>query len=297
MGWKSSNGQAQIRRSRKSIPDPRGIPATIQNRIDPNDVFLEAIINREGESFAQQAVISEMEGVNPSIEIERLYVWKERVEKVITESFRLTLIKLETIEQIFLGRVKEFDSHLIWSLILSLARSKAVNFAFPSFISFSLASKTSLCQFGDGIDSGSRHRSSHSFSITAILSKLDILSKGNEISTSFSFFFDKYSSVRLIDFSIFRNEEFTESSNNHFSALNDPFGGQNGSFKKRVVKLSVAKDIILPSVCSALQLNRLRPDEIRIPNYGRKLPQTGDPGANGYAFEKPCRYSPCPVSV
>jgi hypothetical protein len=48
-----------------------------------------------------------------------------------------------------------------------------------------------------------------------------------------------------------------------FSALNDPFGGQNGSFKKRVVKLSVAKDIILPGVCSTLQLNRLRPDEIR----------------------------------
>ena len=50
---------------------------------------------------------------------------------------------------------------------------------------------------------------------------------------------------------------------NRFSALNDPFGGQNGSFKKRVVKLSVAKDIILPGVCSTLQLNRLRPDEIR----------------------------------
>ena len=32
--------------------------------------------------------------------------------------------------------------------------------------------------------------------------------------------------------------------------LNDPFGGQNGSFKKRVVKLSVAKDIILPGVFS-----------------------------------------------
>ena len=48
-----------------------------------------------------------------------------------------------------------------------------------------------------------------------------------------------------------------------FSALNDPFGGQNGPFKKRVVKLSVAKDIILPDVCSTLQLNRLRPDEIR----------------------------------
>ena len=48
-----------------------------------------------------------------------------------------------------------------------------------------------------------------------------------------------------------------------FLTLNDPFGGQNGSFKKRVVKLSVAKDIILPGVCSTFQLNRFRPDEIR----------------------------------
>jgi hypothetical protein len=48
-----------------------------------------------------------------------------------------------------------------------------------------------------------------------------------------------------------------------FSALNDPFGGQNGPFKKGIVKLSMAKDIILPGVCSTPQLNRLRPNEIR----------------------------------
>ena len=33
-------GQAQVRRSGKSISNPRGTPATIQNGIDPNDVFL-----------------------------------------------------------------------------------------------------------------------------------------------------------------------------------------------------------------------------------------------------------------
>ena len=70
----SGSGLRVLRRSGESISNPCGIPATIQNGKDPNDVFLEAIINREGESFAQQAVISEMEGVNPSIEIERLYV-------------------------------------------------------------------------------------------------------------------------------------------------------------------------------------------------------------------------------
>ena len=56
-----------------------------------------------------------------------------------------------------------------------------------------------------------------------------------------------------------------------FSALNDPFGGQNGPFKKRVVKLSVAKDIILPGVFSTLQLSRLRPDEIRATEISSRL--------------------------
>jgi len=46
---------------------------------------------------------------------------------------------------------------------------------------------------------------------------------------------------------IFKNKHYIFK---RFSALNDPFGGQNGPFKKRVVKLSVAKDIILPGVFS-----------------------------------------------
>ena len=54
-----------------------------------------------------------MEGVNTSIEIERLYVRKERVEKILTEPFRLMLIKVETINQIFLGRIKDLNSHLV----------------------------------------------------------------------------------------------------------------------------------------------------------------------------------------
>ncbi|MCD4718062.1 MAG: hypothetical protein K8R45_15145 [Desulfobacterales bacterium] len=58
-------------------------------------------------------MISEMEAVNTGIEIERLYILKKRVEKTITEPFRLTFIKLKTVKQIFFGRGKDFDSHLI----------------------------------------------------------------------------------------------------------------------------------------------------------------------------------------
>jgi hypothetical protein len=58
-------------------------------------------------------MISEMEGMNTGIEIERFYIRKERVEKIISQSFGLMFIKPEAIEQIFLGKNKDFDSHLI----------------------------------------------------------------------------------------------------------------------------------------------------------------------------------------
>ena len=54
-----------------------------------------------------------MEGVNTGIEIERFYIRIKRVEKIISEPFRLMLIKFETFDQIFLSRIKELNSHFI----------------------------------------------------------------------------------------------------------------------------------------------------------------------------------------
>ncbi len=41
------------------------------------------------------------------------------------------------------------------------------------------------------------------------------------------------------------------------SALNDPFGGQNGPFKKKTYKWAVPKDIIFPDTCGTPQINGL----------------------------------------
>ena len=111
---------------------------------------------------------------------------KYRVDIIVSQTSILTLIEFKTIDEVFFSGIQDLDFHLVLSLIFSLARSKGVNFAFPSFILFSLADKTSLCQPGDGMDSGSRQRSSQSLSIAAILSNVVILFNGRLRSILFS---------------------------------------------------------------------------------------------------------------
>ena len=77
--------------------------------------------------------------------------------------------------------------HLVDFLILSLAASKATNSALPSMTRFSLADRTSLCQEGEGTDSGLRQRFSHNRSIAASLSDVVILSSGRTNSMCVSF--------------------------------------------------------------------------------------------------------------
>lgn len=58
-------------------------------------------------------MISEMESVNIGIEMERLYAREQRVEKIVTKSSRVTFIKLETVDQVFLGRIKDLDAYFV----------------------------------------------------------------------------------------------------------------------------------------------------------------------------------------
>ena len=48
-------------------------------------------------------MITEMEGMNASVKMQRFYVLKDGVEKIISKPFRLMLIEPKSIDQISTG--------------------------------------------------------------------------------------------------------------------------------------------------------------------------------------------------
>jgi hypothetical protein len=125
------------------------VSSAIEYCIDPNDLFLNPIIDSEGKPLRKKSMVTEMNGVNAGIKLKGFQICIKGIEEIVSKAFRKSLVKGKAIDEIFLCFVEDLDSHLVDFLILSLASARVEKVALPSDTCFALSDRTSSCQGGD----------------------------------------------------------------------------------------------------------------------------------------------------
>jgi len=127
----------------------RRVSSAIKYCVDPNDVALDFIIDRERKPLRKKSMVTEMKRVNASTKLKGFQICKKRIEEIVSKALCKSLVKSKAIDEVFLSFVEDFDSHLVDFLILSLASAKVEKVALPSETRFALSDRTSSCQGGD----------------------------------------------------------------------------------------------------------------------------------------------------
>jgi hypothetical protein len=83
-------------------------------------------------------MITEMKRVNAGIKPKGFQICIKRIEEIVSKAFCKSFVKRKAIDEIFLCFVEDLDSHLVDSLILSLASARDEKVALPSDTRFAL---------------------------------------------------------------------------------------------------------------------------------------------------------------
>jgi hypothetical protein len=96
-GWRSedssSSGGSFIA---KLAPNPGRSSTAVQDRTDANGLIFHTVINREGKTFTQTAMIGEDRSVNSAMRSQKVDISEQRIEKISARSWSLILVKTET---------------------------------------------------------------------------------------------------------------------------------------------------------------------------------------------------------
>jgi hypothetical protein len=89
----SSSGSSLIA---KLAPNPGRFSTAVQDRTDANGLIFHTVINGEGKTFTQTAMIGENRSVNSAMRSQKVDISKQRIEKIFAQSWSLALVKTET---------------------------------------------------------------------------------------------------------------------------------------------------------------------------------------------------------
>jgi hypothetical protein len=84
---------------------PRIAPA-VQHPPDSDLIAFDFVVDREGKSFGEQAMIPREFPMNAGVETQRLDIGVDRIEEVGADRIRRALIEAEAVEKVFLGEVE-----------------------------------------------------------------------------------------------------------------------------------------------------------------------------------------------
>lgn len=153
----------------QSVSSPRWTSATIQDSMYMNNFSFHCVINCERKTLRETTVIREDKCVNSCVQKQRIDIREQAIQEVSAQHWFPVFIETETLQQVFLGFIQDFDFHSLLRMF-ALAVSQSVNREVPSATWRARSASASLCQDGDSTTSGVRIRSSHKASIAESLS-------------------------------------------------------------------------------------------------------------------------------
>ena len=151
----SSSGGSPIA---KLAPNPGWSSTAVQDRTDTNGLIFYTVINGEGKTFTQTAMIGEDRSVNSAMRSQKVDISEQRIEKISAQSWSLALVKTETRDEIALRVWEDFNPHEVCRRISSFAFSQSTNFVSPDATLASRTRSSSSCQAGDSTASGLAER-------------------------------------------------------------------------------------------------------------------------------------------
>src|ERR1039457_1292554 len=98
--------------SRQMPTNPSRVAAAVNDGVNESCFMRNRVINREGKFFGQQPVKVFMRlQMDARVEAKRFDVRVDAVEKIRTKAGLLFFVKMETVEQVKLGQIKNFNFH------------------------------------------------------------------------------------------------------------------------------------------------------------------------------------------
>ena len=89
-----------IRGSRQPITNPRRIPPTIQNGIDPGNIVLDAVVHSERKTPGEKPVVAKMQGVDAGIELQRVDVGENGIEEIVAQFRYLAFVEPVAVNEV-----------------------------------------------------------------------------------------------------------------------------------------------------------------------------------------------------
>ena len=90
------------------------------------------IVDGERKSCGEHPVVAEMLGVDARVQVWRVNVRKEGVQKVVPKPFRLGLVEPKAVNEVLFGHIEDQDLHFARPRILRLASVQSPYLETPS---------------------------------------------------------------------------------------------------------------------------------------------------------------------
>ena len=171
-----------LSKARKLFANGIRITPAVQDSPNSGHHAFLIVIDGVRETLGQKAMVPKPLGMNSRVKPERFDVGKQRFQKIISQSFFLPVVKIESIREIIPCRRQNEDSHFTRLRSWFFAASQSTKDSLPCLTRAALSRRTSPCHSGDSNCSLSRVKSFQSVSITRSFSAMVIFSNGNVIS-------------------------------------------------------------------------------------------------------------------
>ena len=146
-----------------------------------NHALSDRVVDGIGKTLGKRPVKSMTNGMNASMNCERIDIRVQRIQEIISEILLSLLIEFESIFEVEFCLIEDSDSHDTRSRISFLATSQSVNRWLPSSIPFCRSARTSPCQSGGANPDSELLKSAQISSIARIFSAVVISFKGKTV--------------------------------------------------------------------------------------------------------------------